>query len=147
MRRPFRTVDGYLCFLPYIDAHWRRFFELIARPDLAADPRFGTLRGRQANLGLVWEEVGQQVAKRSNAEWMKMLDGTDIPHAVLNDLEDLLDDPHLVATGFWEMRDHPTEGRLRLPSNPIGMPASPPSIRRLAPRLGEHTAEVLAEKC
>jgi crotonobetainyl-CoA:carnitine CoA-transferase CaiB-like acyl-CoA transferase len=145
MRRPFRTVDGYLCFLPYIDAHWRRFFELIARPDLAADPRFGTLRGRQANLGLVWEEVGTQVAKRSNAEWMALLDGTDIPHAVLNDLEDLLDDPHLVATGFWEMRDHPTEGRLRLPSNPIGMPASPPSIRRLPPRLGEHTAEVLAE--
>lgn len=129
MRRPFRTRDGYLCFLPYIHAHWRRFFELIARPDLAADPRFGTLRGRQANLGAVWAEVGRQLAERDNAAWRALLDGTDIPHAVLNDLEDLLDDPHLAATGFWQMHTHPSEGRIRLP----------------APRLGEHTAEILAE--
>ncbi len=145
MRRPFRTGDGYLCFLPYIDAHWRRFFELIARPDLAADPRFGTLRGRQANLGAVWEEVGRQVAMRSNAEWLALLDGTDIPHAVLNDLEDLLDDPHLVATGFWQLHAHPSEGRLRLPAPPIDLAAAPAAIRRLPPRLGEHTGEVLAE--
>ncbi len=145
MRRPFRTLDGYLCFLPYTDAHWRHFFELIARPDLAADPAFGTLRGRQANLGRIWEEVGRQVGLRSNADWIALLSPTDIPHAVLNDLEDLLDDPHLSATGFWEMRDHPTEGRMRLPANPIQMPDCPPGIRRLPPRLGEHTAEVLRE--
>ncbi len=64
---------------------------------------------------------------------------------MLNDLEDLLDDPHLVATGFWEMHDHPTEGRLRLPANPFEMPAAPPSVRALPPRLGQHTAEVLSE--
>jgi crotonobetainyl-CoA:carnitine CoA-transferase CaiB-like acyl-CoA transferase len=63
----------------------------------------------------------------------------------VQDLEDLLDDPHLVATGFWEMHRHPTEGMLRLPASPLGLRATPPSIRRLPPRLGEHTEEVLRE--
>lgn len=145
MRRPFPTQDGHLCLLPYTDAHWKSFFALVERPDLAADPAYATMRGRQADIGRVYAEMGRQVATRTNAEWKAMLDGTDIPNAVLNDLEDLLDDPHLVATGFWEMREDPAEGLLRLPANPIRMPASPPSIRRLPPRLGEHTVEVLAE--
>src|SRR3954447_15592676 len=145
MRRPFPTKDGYLCFLPYSDLHWARFFERIGRADLAADPVFATMRGRQANLGRVWDEVGREVARRTSAEWTDLLAGTDIPNAVLNDLEHLLDDPHLVATGFWRRFVHPTEGLLRLPANPIGMPDSPPSISRLPPLLGEHTAEVLAE--
>ncbi len=145
MRRPFATRDGFLCLLPYTDAHWRAFFTLVERPDLAADPGYASLRGRQANLGRVWAEVERLVAARGNAEWHALLDPTDIPHAVLNELEDLLDDPHLAATGFWQMREHPSEGMLRLPANPIEMPAAPPSIRRLPPRLGEHTAEVLAE--
>lgn len=145
MRRPFPTRDGYLCFLPYNDPHWQRFFELAGRPDLAADPGFATMRGRQADLGRVWDEVGREVARRTSAQWAGLLDGTDIPHAVLNDLEDLLDDPHLEAIGFWQMLEHRTEGTLRLPANPIAMPDSPPSIRLLPPHLGEHTAEVLRE--
>ena len=145
MRRPFATRDGFLCFMPYTDGHWKRFATLINRDDLAADPGFATMKGRQADIGRVWAEVGRQVGLRSNAEWLSLLDGSDIPHAVLNDLEDLLDDPHLVETGFWEMREHATEGLLRFPSNPLQMPATPPSIRVLPPRLGEHTAEVLAE--
>ena len=145
MRRPFPTRDGHLCLLPYTDRHWARFFELAARPDLAADPGFATMRGRQAALGPLWEEVGRVVLLRSSAEWAGLLDGSDIPHAVLNDLEDLLDDPHLAAIGFWQMAEHPTEGLLRLPANPIRMANSPPGIRRLPPRLGEHTDEVLRE--
>ena len=103
------------------------------------------MRGRQGNVGNVWAEVERQVALRSNADWLALLDGSDIPHAILNDLDHLLDDPHLVATGFWEMHEHPTEGMMRLPANPIGTPATPPSIRRLPPRPGEHTRELLRE--
>jgi crotonobetainyl-CoA:carnitine CoA-transferase CaiB-like acyl-CoA transferase len=143
MRRPFKTKDGYLCALPYTDTNWRRFFELIARPDLAADPRFGTQAGRQKNLKLVWSELAKQLATRTNAEWIELFGGADIPFAVVNDLEDLLHDPHLEAIGFWRIVEHPSEGMLRMPANPIEMSASPPSIRRPPPRLGEHTAEVL----
>jgi len=144
MRRPFRTRDGWLCVLPYTDTNWRRFFELAGRPDLAADPRYGTQQGRQQNLELVLGELARQLATRPSAEWIAALGEADIPFAAVNDLEDLLHDPHLESIGFWQLVEHPTEGRLRLPANPIELSATPPSIRRLPPRLGEHTAEVLA---
>ncbi|HET9316163.1 MAG TPA: CoA transferase, partial [Vicinamibacteria bacterium] len=63
----------------------------------------------------------------------------------LRSLEDLLEDEHLLATGFWSSADHPTEGRLRLPAPASRFSATPAEVRRLPPRLGEHTREVLAE--
>lgn len=143
MRRPFRTRDGWLCVLPYTDANWRRFFELAERPDLAADPRFATQRGRQKNLELVMGELAKQLATRSSAEWLRLLLEADIPCAAVNDLEDLLNDPHLESVEFWKIVEHPTEGKLRLAANPLELSATPPSIRRGPPRLGEHTVEVL----
>ncbi len=144
LRRPFKTRDGWLCALPYTDTNWRRFFELTARPDLAADPRFTTQRGRQANLAIVLGELAKQLTARTSAEWIRLLSDADIPCAVVNNLEDLLNDPHLASIDFWRKIEHPTEGMLRMPANPIEMSATPPTIRRLPPRLGEHTAEVLA---
>ena len=144
MRRPFKTADGHICFLPYTDANWRRFLDLIGREDLKADERFTKQRGRQANLGLVWGEVGRILAARGTAEWLDLLDGSDIPHAVVNDLEALLEDPHLAATGFWEMRQD-DGGVMRLPACPLALSDSPASIRLLPPRLGQHTAAVLEE--
>ena len=145
LRRPYPTKDGYLCFLPYTDANWKTLLERIDRPDFAADPRFTSQAGRQANMQAVWAEMAIEIAARTTEEWTRLLDGSDIPNAVLNELEDLLDDPHLVASGFWQPFEHPTEGALRLPSNPLVLPDCPPSIRRLPPRLGEHTEEVLRE--
>jgi crotonobetainyl-CoA:carnitine CoA-transferase CaiB-like acyl-CoA transferase len=143
MRRPFKTLDGWLCVLPYTDTNWQRFFELAERSELAADPRFATQRGRQKNLELVLGELAKQLATRSSSEWLRLLLDADIPCAAVNDLEDLLSDPHLESVDFWKIVEHPTEGKLRLPANPIELSASPPSIRRAPPRLGEHTAEVL----
>jgi crotonobetainyl-CoA:carnitine CoA-transferase CaiB-like acyl-CoA transferase len=145
LRRPFRTADGWLCLLPYTDAHWKRFLEIAGRTDLAADPAWATLAGRQAHLDEVWATVAGLLEARGNAAWLSTLLAADIPVAPVQDLEDLLEDPQLVATGFWEMHTHPTEGMLRLPASPLGLQATPPSIRRLPPRLGEHTDEVLRE--
>lgn len=145
LRRPFRTADGHICFLPYTDANWRTFLTLVERKDLQADPVFATQKGRQANLDRVWGEVAIILSDRSTADWLSLLDGSDIPHASVNALEDLLEDPHLDDIGFWQFLDHPSEGRMRFPAPPIGLSASPASIWRLPPRLGEHTTEVLRE--
>jgi formyl-CoA transferase len=145
MRRPFRTADGWVCMLPYSDTDWRRFLELAGHPELCDDPAFTTIAGRQAQPEALFARVADFMLSRSTADWLAVLREADIPSAPVQELEQLLDDPHLAATGFWEMHDHPTEGRLRFPASPLGLGASPPSIRRLPPRLGEHTAEVLAE--
>jgi crotonobetainyl-CoA:carnitine CoA-transferase CaiB-like acyl-CoA transferase len=63
----------------------------------------------------------------------------------VNSLESLLTDPHLEATGFWQVMEHPTEGTLRMPGIPAAYSKTPASIRRLPPRLGEHSREILRE--
>ena len=144
-RRPFPTLDGYLSFLPYSDEAWHRFFALIGRSDVMEDERFATFAARQKNVRLVWGEIADQIAKRTTAEWVAILEQEDIPFAPVQSLEDLIDDPHLAQTGFWKVVADPVEGVLRFPGNPLALSASPPSLRRLPPQLGEHTAEVLAE--
>jgi crotonobetainyl-CoA:carnitine CoA-transferase CaiB-like acyl-CoA transferase len=144
-RRPFKTRDGYLAVLPYLNEHWRVFCEAAGRPDLVTDPRFLTLASRLANIDDVYGEVGNIMATRTTAEWLEALGGTSVPVMIVNTLEDLMDDEHLQATGFWSFADHPTEGRLRLPGIPVTFSETPGDVRRLPPRLGEHSLEVLRE--
>jgi len=144
-RRPYRTLDGYLALLPYSDDHWRRFFALAGEPQIMQDPRFATFAARQKHFIEVWDEVERQVARKTNADWLALLSADDIPFSLVNKLEDLPNDPHLKSVDFWQVVDHPSEGLLRLPRNPLGMSVSPPAITRLPPRLGEHGAEILRE--
>jgi crotonobetainyl-CoA:carnitine CoA-transferase CaiB-like acyl-CoA transferase len=144
-RRPFRTKDGYLGVVPYTDAHWRTFFDVAGRPDLLADPRFATLESRLANIEALYEELGKIVAARSSAEWLEALERANVPATVVNTLETLLTDPQLEATGFWRIVEHPSEGTLRTPDIPVTYSETPGEIRRLPPRLGEHSVEVLRE--
>ena len=144
-RRPYRTLDGYLALLPYSNAHWVRFFELAGAPQVMQDPRFATFAARQQHFREVWDEIERQVARKSNAEWLRLLTPEDIPFSTVNDIEDLPRDAHLRAVDFWSVAEHPTEGRLLVPANPLRMSASPPGVTRLPPTLGQHSAEILRE--
>jgi crotonobetainyl-CoA:carnitine CoA-transferase CaiB-like acyl-CoA transferase len=144
-RRPFPTRDGYLAVLPYTDANWKTFFELAGRQDLLADPRYATLASRLANIEPLYEELGKIVATRTNAEWLEVLEDANVPAMVVNSLQTLLQDPQLQATGFWKLVEHPTEGTLRTTDIPTTYSETPGEIRRLPPRFGEHSVEVLGE--
>ena len=144
-RRPFKTRDGYLAILPYTDQNWRDFFTIAGRQDLLDDPRFKTLGTRLRHIEVLYEELGKIATTRTNAEWLGALDRHNIPGMIVNSLESLLRDPHLEATGFWQIVQHPSEGTLRLPGIPAAYSKTPGDIRRLPPRLGEHSLEVLRE--
>jgi crotonobetainyl-CoA:carnitine CoA-transferase CaiB-like acyl-CoA transferase len=144
-RRPFKTKDGYLAILPYTDQNWRDFFALAGRQDLLDDPRYKTLGTRLKHIEKLYEELGTIALTRTNAEWLTELDRRNIPAMTVNSLEALLHDPHLEAVGFWQLVEHPTEGRLRLPGIPARYGTTPGTIRRLPPRLGEHSVEILRE--
>ncbi|MBL8511319.1 MAG: CoA transferase, partial [Betaproteobacteria bacterium] len=144
-RRPYATKDGYLCVLIYNDKHWARFFEVIGRPDLQADPRFCSHSARAAHIDAVYEFVAEVMQTRTTADWQEALTVADIPVAPMNDMASLINDPHLAAIGFLPEFDHPSEGRFRTPA-PLGKwSATPPQIRTLAARLGEHSREILGE--
>ena len=144
-RRPYKTIDGYIALLPYSNDHWKRFFALAGEPQIMADPRFATFEARQKHFREVWDEVERQAARKTNAQWLALLSKDDIPFSVVNSLEDLIHDPHLESVGFWQLSDHPTEGLLRFPANPVKLSATPGEMTRLPPTLGEHSAEVLRE--
>ena len=144
-RRPFRTLDGYICALPFTDRNWRDFFTLAGRPELGADPRFATLAKRTEHNETLYRLLDEIIATRSSAAWLEALLGADIPAAPVNSQDDLLDDPHLKQVGFFEIFDHPSEGKLRYVRAPMKFSRTPTSIRRGSPRHGEHTVEVLAE--
>ena len=144
-RKPYKTRDGYIAVLPYLDAHWVKFCQITGYPQFIDDERFRTLSDRVRNIDATNDTTAMIMTTRTTAEWLEVLASSGIPHIVVNTLEDLASDPHLEATGFWQSYDHPTEGRLRMPSFPVNFGATPASIRRHAPRLGEHTLEVLRE--
>jgi len=83
--------------------------------------------------------------KRATAEWVAALERADIPVQRMNSLEDIVADPHLAAIGYLKSVEHPSEGRLKSLAIPSEWSESVPEYRRHAPRLGEHTREVLRE--
>jgi len=144
-RRPYETKDGHVCVLIYNDKQWRAFFELIGRPDLLSDPRFATQEARSRDFEGAYALVAAEMAKRSTAEWIAALEQADIPVQRMNSLADIVNDPHLAAIGYFRSIEHPTEGRIRTTAVPSEWSESAPEYRRHAPRLGEHTREVLRE--
>jgi crotonobetainyl-CoA:carnitine CoA-transferase CaiB-like acyl-CoA transferase len=82
---------------------------------------------------------------RTTSEWMRFFEEADIPHAPLQDLDSLIDDPHLAAVELFQSIEHPTEGTLRVAGPAATWSKTPPSIRQHPPRLGEHGGGVLRE--
>ncbi len=144
-RRPVATADGYMCLLPYTDANWRDFFAFVGRAELADDPRFRDHNSRISNTDELYELLGQLSPGRATAEWVAFCDDHSIPAAAANDLGEIHLDPHIAEVGLIEIAEHPTEGAYRYVHDPVNFSDSPTGLRRHAPRLGEHTAEVLAE--
>jgi crotonobetainyl-CoA:carnitine CoA-transferase CaiB-like acyl-CoA transferase len=89
--------------------------------------------------------VAEILLTRTTAEWMQLFEAADIPAIPLHTLGSLVEDPHLAATGYFEVNEHPSEGRIREMRPASHWTESPASIRRPAPRLGEHSREILAE--
>lgn len=144
-RRPFATRDGHVCMLPYTTRHWQSFFRLMRRDDMARDARVTDPARRSEAVDDLYRIAAELVAPWGTQALLDALDEADIPAGAVNSFADLFDDPQLAATGFIRRVDHPTEGRLALADNPIGFSRTPGDIRRLAPRLGEHSAELLRE--
>ncbi len=145
-RRPYRTRDGYVCALVYNDTQWQRFLGAIGRESLLQeDSRFATFAERSRNIDFVYGELGRIFEQRSTAEWMALLEEADIPMMPMHDLQSVLSDPHLVATNFFSTVEHPSEGTIRSMRMPMTWSDSTPEPMRHAPRLGEHSVEVLQE--
>ena len=144
-RKPYRTSDGWACILPYSDRNWRDFFHFIGRPELAAEPRYAEIGSRVTNIEELYEIIETEGPRHTTAEWVAFCDRVAIPAMPVLSFEDLPSDPHVIATGMLEIRRHPSEGGYKHLRSPVRFSATPATLRRFAPRAGEHTQEVLEE--
>lgn len=144
-RHPFETKDGHICVLPYTDRHWARYFEIVGRPDLAADDRFTDAQQRARRYNELYQIMDEVMRAKTTQEWVALMEAADIPVMAVRSLEELLHDPHLDAVGFYAEREHPTEGPIVTFRNPMDFEKTPTSFRRHAPKLGQDGRQVLAE--
>ncbi|MFT4243026.1 MAG: CoA transferase [Acidovorax sp.] len=145
-RRPYQTQDGYVCALIYTDKQWADFLREIGRESLMADDaRFASYSARSKNIDHVYGTLASIFQERTTAEWMALLERADVPSMPMHSLLSVLDDPHLAATGFFSVVEHPSEGPIRTMRMPMTWQNHKPAPPRHAPTLGQHTREVLAE--
>ncbi|MGW8202236.1 CaiB/BaiF CoA transferase family protein [Sphingomonas bisphenolicum] len=146
-RRPFATKDGYLAVLAHSDDTWDIFFELagLSLEAYSQNPRFATSALRRENRMEIYALIDEAALAHSADEWVALLSARNVPCMKARPLQEVVEDPHLVATGFFEHRQHPTEGEYLSMKHPIRYSKTPATIRYEAPRLGEHTEEILAE--
>ena len=144
-RRPFPTKNGYVCMLPYTDAHWSRFFTAIGQPELMEDSRFATYHARVTYVDDLYGFVGEITPERTTEEWVALCEEINVPSMPLIDIDDLMDDPHLKEVGLFQPMDHPSEGSTVLVGPPVTFSKTPASIRTPAPRFGADGAEILRE--
>lgn len=143
-RRPYATADGWLAVMPYNEGHWRRTFEAMGETDLPQAPWFTDPAGRNARSSELYERLGRGLLSRTTDDWIGILESIDIPHAKVASLSDLLDDPHLAATGFFNPSDG-LPGRRRSVPMPQKFHNMPKQADTPPPLLGKDSEHILTE--
>jgi crotonobetainyl-CoA:carnitine CoA-transferase CaiB-like acyl-CoA transferase len=144
-RRPVRTKDGWLTMLPYSGANWCAFFEAVGHPECIEEFSVRDPVARARNIDRIYDRMRDIAPSRTTAEWEELLLSIDVPHTGFAKLSEVMEQPHLKAVGLFQELDHPSEGKIRQARPAARFSASPAGVHRLAPRLGEHTREVLRE--
>ncbi|MGJ8481422.1 CaiB/BaiF CoA transferase family protein [Sphingobium yanoikuyae] len=141
-RKPYATKDGHVAALVYNDKHWNAFVAAV-NPPWATD-EFDTLAKRAKQIDRVYGLLGDTFAERTTQEWLELLEALHIPAAPLRTTDELFDNAHLNAIGFFETVETP-QGPVRFPGVPTWFSQTPGRVAGGAPELGAHSREVLDE--
>jgi crotonobetainyl-CoA:carnitine CoA-transferase CaiB-like acyl-CoA transferase len=141
----FEAKDGYIVIATRQENFWRKLAAVLGAPGLADDPRFATNPQRLENRTVLVPLLENILRTRSVADWLERLRAAEVPAAPVNNLDGAFAEPPVAERGMIVEYDHPDVGRVRLPGNPIKLSGAPPTPSYPAPRLGQHTDEVLRE--
>ena len=144
-RQPFPTRDGYLAIVPYTPESTARLMVLLGSEGLTETPEFEIAKAAGKHMTIVYSEIARRTPEKTTAEWLALFADNDIPAMAARDLQDITDDPHLVATGFFRRRTHPDVGGFREMQPPVKYGAAPPRDLGFAPRVDGDGAAIRAE--
>jgi len=145
-RRPYPTSDGFVVATPYNDKQFAALFDLLDLPaDVRDQPMFRSIEARQQNWPGIYAALSQAFTGKTSAEWVALCSDAAIPCTAVRKLSELVDDPHLRDVGLFETSEHPALGTVRQIRPTTRWSTADVSIRRHAPGIGEHSAEILRE--
>ncbi len=138
-----RCADGYLTIGAANDRTFRRLCEALDHPEWADDPEYRDDTHRIRNREALAARIEAVMENRPRSHWLERLEGRGVPCGPINDYAEVMADPHVRARGLVVETDHPTLGRIPTLGTPIKLSETPLAPGRPAPRLGEHTDEIL----
>lgn len=143
-RQAHATQDGHVCTMLYTTRHWNDFFALAGQPNRCGnDARMRSITDRTRHIDALYAEVGEVLKARTTDHWLDVLGRADIPVMRLHTLTSIMEDR---SVDFFRVVEHPSEGRI-VEMAPMGRWSRTPLARpRPAPRLGEHSEEVLGPR-
>jgi len=148
MVAPYQAIacaDGYVTIGASNDRLFEQLCEALGHPEWAAVPDFADNPSRVRHRAALAERIESVTRHRPTRHWLEAFHARDIPCGPINSYADVFADPQIVAREMIVDVEHPTLGAIRALGSPIKLSATPPKVHRRAPRLGEHTQEVLRE--
>jgi crotonobetainyl-CoA:carnitine CoA-transferase CaiB-like acyl-CoA transferase len=139
----FDCADGLaLCLAPGNDRLWARCAQVLGHPEWATDPKFAKSAARVANKTELLPQIAAAMKKRTRAAWVEALEKAGVPCAAVNDIGELANTEQFAASGLLQQLPG---GDPKVVGLPITFDRTRPKSVRSAPRLGEHTDEVLGK--
>lgn len=144
-RQPFPTADGAISIVMYSYDAWDRIFALLGDPEFIAEERFNVKGGRAVQQDALYQRIAELTPQFTTADLQARCDAAQLPAQAVRDLSEVIDDAHLNAVGFFNRREHPSEGAYFEQAQPVRFAAGAEASNRMPPQLDEHGAEIRAE--
>lgn len=145
LRQPFPTADGHISIVIYTHDAWDRAFAMLGDPDFLAEPRFVEPGGRGRHQAALYARMAELTRQFTTADLLERCHALQLPAQPARDLEEVMADPHLMATGFFRRRLHPSEGGYVEQAAPVRFGARPAHDAHPPPRLDGDGAAIRAE--
>jgi len=142
----FAARDGHLIVAVGNDSQFRNYCRVIGMPGLASDPRFATNPQRVQNRDALVPLLVERMATGARDTWLAELEAAGVPAGPINTLDQVYEDPQVLARGMRRELPHPTAGTVPVAASPLKLSGSPVQYRHAPPLLGQHTRQVLAER-
>jgi len=140
----FSATDGYIVIAAQVDDAWKRLATLVGSPAFAADTRFHSASGRNANRLEILPVVRTWVSTRTVADCLAQLDAIEVPSAKVQGIDEVVADPQVLARGMLIEQEHPVLGKVRLPNLPFHFSGCDTTITTPAPLMGQHNRSIAA---